>query len=124
MHLKLIPVLAATAVSRVCRRSVCESRHAAGPGDRPDRVPRSTQLRRLRACLRARESGHAGWNAFIQHVRVGPNAPTGCDRGFGHIHRAIAGADADGADFYVVYLLPPGRVTHVIPASAPSECTS
>lgn|SRR5262245_41349129 len=44
------------------------------------------------------------------------------DRGFGHVHRAIAGAD--GADFYVVYLLPPGSATHVIPASAPTECTS
>jgi quercetin dioxygenase-like cupin family protein len=44
------------------------------------------------------------------------------DRGFGHVHRAIAGAD--GVDFYVVYLLPPGSVTHVIPESAPAECTS
>jgi quercetin dioxygenase-like cupin family protein len=44
------------------------------------------------------------------------------DRGFGHVHRAIAGAD--GVDFYVVYLLPPGSETHVIPASAPAECTS
>lgn len=44
------------------------------------------------------------------------------DRGFGHVHRAVAGAD--GVDFYVVYLLPPGSVTHVIPASAPPECSS
>src|SRR5919108_2628785 len=44
------------------------------------------------------------------------------DRGFGHVHRAIAGAG--GVDFYVVYLLPPGTSTHVIPASAPSECSS
>jgi hypothetical protein len=44
------------------------------------------------------------------------------DRGFGHVHRAIAGAD--GVDFYVVYLLPPESVSHVIPATAPSECTS
>ncbi len=44
------------------------------------------------------------------------------DRGFGHVHRAIAGAD--GVDFYVVYLLPPGSVTHVIPASAPAQCLS
>ncbi len=44
------------------------------------------------------------------------------DRGFGHVHRAIAGAD--GADFYVVYLLPPGSQTHIIGASAPPECTS
>jgi quercetin dioxygenase-like cupin family protein len=44
------------------------------------------------------------------------------DRGFGHVHRATAGAD--GVDFYVVYLLPPGTSTHVIPASAPTECSS
>jgi quercetin dioxygenase-like cupin family protein len=44
------------------------------------------------------------------------------DRGFGHVHRAIAGAD--GVDFYVVYILPPGSPTHVIPASPPGECTS
>jgi quercetin dioxygenase-like cupin family protein len=42
------------------------------------------------------------------------------DRGFGHVHRAIAGADA--VDFYVTYILPPGSATHVIAASAPSEC--
>ena len=101
-----------------------------------------------------------GTDAFIQHVRLGANAPTGwhthpgpaivtvvrgsviyedaeanrcvdttyatgegfIDRGFGHVHRAIAGAE--GADFYVVYLLPPGSATHVIPASAPPECSS
>jgi quercetin dioxygenase-like cupin family protein len=44
------------------------------------------------------------------------------DRGFGHVHRAIAGAA--GVDFYVVYLLPPGAPTHVIPADAPAECSS
>jgi hypothetical protein len=44
------------------------------------------------------------------------------DRGFGHVHRAIAGGD--GVDFYVVYLLPPGSATHVIPATAPPECSS
>ena len=44
------------------------------------------------------------------------------DRGFGHVHRATAGAV--GVDFYVVYLLPPGTTTHVIPASAPAECSS
>ena len=44
------------------------------------------------------------------------------DRGFGHVHRAIAGAD--GVDFYVVYILPPGSETHVIPADAPAECIS
>jgi quercetin dioxygenase-like cupin family protein len=44
------------------------------------------------------------------------------DRGFGHVHRAIAGRD--GADFYPVYVLPPGSETHLIPATAPEECTS
>jgi hypothetical protein len=43
------------------------------------------------------------------------------DRGFGHVHRAIAGAD--GVDFYVTYVLPPGSETHVTPvASAPEPC--
>lgn len=101
-----------------------------------------------------------GTDAFIQHVRLGPNVATGwhthpgpaivtvvkgsvtyedaeantcvdatyapgqgfVDRGFGHVHRAIAGAD--GVDFYVVYLLPPGSATHIIPAPAPAECSS
>ena len=44
------------------------------------------------------------------------------DRGFGHVHRAIAGPD--GVDFYVVYLLPPGTASHVIPATAPPQCSS
>jgi hypothetical protein len=43
------------------------------------------------------------------------------DRGFGHVHRAVAGSA--GADFYVVYVLPPGSPTHVVTASAPKECT-
>jgi quercetin dioxygenase-like cupin family protein len=101
-----------------------------------------------------------GTDAFVQHVRLGPGAPTGwhthpgpalvlvvrgslvyedagadrcnrlvyeagdgfVDRGFGHVHRAIAGAE--GVDFYVVYLLPPGTPTHVIAADAPAECSS
>ena len=43
------------------------------------------------------------------------------DRGFGHVHRAIAGKD--GVDFYVVYVLPPGSETHVIPVlDPPSDC--
>ena len=43
------------------------------------------------------------------------------DRGFGHVHRAIAGPD--GVDFYVTYILPPGSETHVIPiTSAPEPC--
>lgn len=99
-----------------------------------------------------------GAEVFLQHVRLGPNAPTGwhthpgpaivtvvggaltyedafanecrqatysagqgfVDRGFGHVHRAIAGSA--GADFYVVYLLPPGSATHVIPTSPSAEC--
>jgi hypothetical protein len=43
------------------------------------------------------------------------------DRGFGHVHRAIAGPQ--GADFYAVYVLPPGSESHLIPAPAPEECT-
>lgn len=44
------------------------------------------------------------------------------DRGFGHVHRAIAGPE--GADFYPVYVLPRGSATHLIPAPAPQKCTS
>jgi quercetin dioxygenase-like cupin family protein len=44
------------------------------------------------------------------------------DRGFGHVHRAVAGPA--GADFYVTYILPSGSSTHIIPASPPSECDS
>lgn len=43
------------------------------------------------------------------------------DRGFGHVHRAIAGPD--GADFYVTYILPSGSATHVIPADPPPACS-
>jgi hypothetical protein len=43
------------------------------------------------------------------------------DRGFGHVHRAVA--RAAGADFYPVYVLPPGSPTQIIPATAPEECT-
>jgi hypothetical protein len=42
------------------------------------------------------------------------------DRGFGHVHRAIAGPG--GVDFYVVYVLPPGSATHVVPTEQPSGC--
>ena len=95
-----------------------------------------------------------GADFFVQHVRLGANAPTGwhthpgpafvtvvkgaltyedacrretygagrgfVDRGFGHVHRAIAGPD--GVDFYVVYVLPPGSQSHVIAAEQPSDC--
>lgn len=108
----------------------------------------------------ARAVNPDGADVFVQHVRLGANAPTGwhthpgpalvtvvkgsltyedaeaktcnrityaagegfVDRGFGHVHRAVAGAD--GVDFYVVYLLPPGTATHVIPVSAPAECST
>jgi quercetin dioxygenase-like cupin family protein len=43
------------------------------------------------------------------------------DRGFGHVHRAIAGPE--GTDFYPVYILPPGSEVHQIPAAAPEACT-
>jgi hypothetical protein len=42
------------------------------------------------------------------------------DRGFGHVHRAVAGEQ--GADFYVVYIHPRGAGATAIPASEPAEC--
>jgi hypothetical protein len=42
------------------------------------------------------------------------------DRGFGHVHRAVAGAE--GADFYVTYILPSGSETHLTPSPAPRAC--
>jgi hypothetical protein len=42
------------------------------------------------------------------------------DRGFGHVHRAIAGDN--GADFYVTYVLPSGSATHVIPVNTAPSC--
>ena len=44
------------------------------------------------------------------------------DRGFGHVHRAVAGTG--GVDFYVTYVLPPGSEAHVIGTGAPEECVS
>jgi quercetin dioxygenase-like cupin family protein len=44
------------------------------------------------------------------------------DRGFGHVHRAVAGPA--GADFYPVYVLPPGSETQLLPAPAPEDCTA
>jgi quercetin dioxygenase-like cupin family protein len=107
----------------------------------------------------ARAANPDGADVFVQHVRLGPNAPTGwhthpgpalvsvvkgsltyedakanacnrivyaagegfVDRGFGHVHRAVAGPD--GVDFYVTYVLPPESASHVIGASAPAECS-
>lgn len=42
------------------------------------------------------------------------------DEGFGHVHRAVAGPE--GADFYVVYVHPPGSATHITPAAPPEAC--
>jgi hypothetical protein len=42
------------------------------------------------------------------------------DPGYGHVHRAVAGAST--LDFYAVYVLPPGTPNHLIPADAPEEC--
>ena len=44
------------------------------------------------------------------------------DRGFGHVHQATAGPD--GVDIYVVYMLPPGSETHLIPTQPAEACTS
>jgi quercetin dioxygenase-like cupin family protein len=43
------------------------------------------------------------------------------DRGFGHVHRAIAGPS--GAHFYVTYVVPSGSATHIILADPPSACS-
>jgi quercetin dioxygenase-like cupin family protein len=42
------------------------------------------------------------------------------DPGYGHVHRAVAGAST--LDFYAVYVLPPGSPNHLIAADAPEEC--
>jgi quercetin dioxygenase-like cupin family protein len=42
------------------------------------------------------------------------------DPGFGHVHRAVAGAA--GAHFYATYLAPTGAPTHVIQRDAPPAC--
>jgi hypothetical protein len=42
------------------------------------------------------------------------------DRGFGYVHRAIAGPE--GADFYAVYLQPPGATTHVTEGAPLQAC--
>jgi hypothetical protein len=43
------------------------------------------------------------------------------DRGFGHVHRVVAGPA--GADLYPVYVLPPGTTNHLIQTPPPEECT-
>jgi hypothetical protein len=44
------------------------------------------------------------------------------DRGFGHMHRVVAGPD--GAELYPVYVLPPGTPNQLIAGTAPEECTA
>jgi quercetin dioxygenase-like cupin family protein len=161
MHLKLIPVLAATAVLAFAGGAFANHVTQVDPATVPTGfLAAHNVIGYVPVSALARAVTPDGTDVFIQHVRLGPNAPTGwhthpgpaivtvvngaltyqdaeangcinvtyaagegfVDRGFGHVHRAIAGVD--GADFYVVYLLPPGSVTHVIPAGAPSECTS
>jgi hypothetical protein len=161
MHRKWIPPLAATAVLAFAGGALANHVTQVDPATVPTGflVAHNT-IGYVPVSALVRAVTPDGTDAFIQHVRLGPNVTTGwhthpgpaivtvvngavtyedaaanrcvdatyragegfVDRGFGHVHRAIAGAD--GADFYVVYLLPPGSVTHVIPASAPSECTS
>jgi quercetin dioxygenase-like cupin family protein len=43
------------------------------------------------------------------------------DPGFGHVHRAVAGAEP--LHFYAVYILPPGSASHLISTDPPEECT-
>jgi hypothetical protein len=43
------------------------------------------------------------------------------DRGFGHVHRAIAGPG--GAHFYVTYVLPSGSPNHMILTAPPRACS-
>src|SRR5688572_1160890 len=42
------------------------------------------------------------------------------DRGFGHVHRVVAGDE--GADFYIVYVHPRGAGNPLLPAEQPPEC--
>jgi hypothetical protein len=161
MHRKWIPPLAVIAMLAVSGGALANHVTQVDPATVPTGfLAAHNSIRDVPVSALARAVTPDGTDAFIQHVRLGPNVPTGwhthpgpaivtvvkgsvtyedaeanrctdvtylvgegfVDRGFGHIHRAIAGAD--GVDFYVVYLLPPGSVTHVIPASAPSACSS
>jgi hypothetical protein len=161
MHRKWIPAFAAIAVLAVTGGALANHVTQVDPATVPTGfLAAHNSIRDVPVSALARAVTPDGADAFIQHVRLGPNVPTGwhthpgpaivtvvkgsvtyedaegttcndvtylagegfVDRGFGHVHRAIAGAD--GVDFYVVYLLPPGSATHVIPASAPPECSS
>ncbi len=161
MHPQWIPALAATAVLAFAGGALANHVAQVDPATVPTGfLAAHNTIRDVPLSALARAVTPDGTDAFIQHVRLGPNVATGwhthpglaivtvvkgsvtyedaganrckdatyaagegfVDRGFGHVHRAIAGGD--GVDFYVVYLLPPGSVTHVIPASAPPECSS
>jgi quercetin dioxygenase-like cupin family protein len=161
MQTRSIPVLAAIAVLALAGGALATHVAQVDPATVPTGfLAAHNAVRDVPVSALARAVTPNGTDAFIQHVRLDPNVPTGwhthpgpaivsvvkgsityeeaeanrcvdatytagegfVDRGFGHVHRAIAGAD--GVDFYVVYLLPPGSATHVIPASAPPECSS
>jgi quercetin dioxygenase-like cupin family protein len=161
MQTRWIPALAAIAVLALAGGALATHVAQVDPATVPTGfLAAHNAVRDVPVSALARAVTPNGTDAFIQHVRLDPNVPTGwhthpgpaivsvvkgsimyeeaeanrcvdatytagegfVDRGFGHVHRAIAGAD--GVDFYVVYLLPPGSATHVIPASAPPECSS
>ena len=161
MHRKWTPAFAAIAVLAVAGGALASHVTQVDPATIPTGfLAAHNSIRDVPVSALARAVTPNGTEAFIQHVRLGPNVPTGwhthpgpaivtvvkgsviyedaeanrcndvtylagegfVDRGFGHVHRAIAGAD--GVDFYVVYLLPPGSGTHIIPATPPSECNS
>jgi quercetin dioxygenase-like cupin family protein len=161
MQTRWIPALAAIAVLALAGGALATHVAQVDPATVPTGfLAAHNAVRDVPVSALARAVTPNGADAFIQHVRLDPNVPTGwhthpgpaivavvegsvtyeeaeanrcvdatylagegfVDRGFGHVHRAIAGAD--GVDFYVVYLLPPGSATHVIPANAPPECSS
>lgn len=62
------------------------------------------------------ERGHGG-----ECMQTTFEAGTGfVDKGFGHVHRAVAGAS--GLDFYATYVLRPGAENHVIAKDPPPAC--
>jgi quercetin dioxygenase-like cupin family protein len=161
MHPKWIPALAAITVLALAGGALANHVTQVDPATVPTGfLAAHNSIGDVPVSALARAVTPEGTDAFIQHVRLGPNIETGwhthpgpaivtvvkgsvtyedaearrciqttyaagegfIDRGFGHVHRAIAGAD--GVDFYVVYLLPPGSATHVIPTTAPPECGS
>jgi hypothetical protein len=161
MHPRWIPALAAIAVLAFAGGAFANHVTQVDPATVPTGfLAAHNSIRDVPVSALARAVTPDGADAFIQHVRLGPNIETGwhthpgpafvtvvkgsvtyedaeanrcvdesyatgegfVDRGFGHVHRAIAGAD--GVDFYVVYLLPRGSATHVIPTGAPAACSS